>query len=410
VSGRRTVAYVFHKSITEPIPRLHGLDQVRAMSGERRFFVLSFEPRGGWRMPDGRRVYDETRALLTGAGVRHVALPVLASSWLEIPVGALVLFFLVLFRGVRTIHCRSYIPALMGVLVRLVTPTRLVFDMRGLFVDEYLFDGGFREGTARLAFARWLERRLLAVSDTVVVVSEVFRRHLLERPDLSGRLRPERVRVIPNRTQLSRFDASEDLRARARSERGWGDSVVGVFVGSSNRWHRVDRAAAIAARVMRELPEVRFAAAVYPSAERAERAARAEGVPGERSEFLTLGVDETPGLLAAADFGFMLIERHVSKEVCAPIKFSEYMAAGLPTVASEAVGDISGWIEESGLGVVVDHDDDESAAKRVVEFLRSEDFRSGTARRRCREFATGRLDMAATLAEYESVYRDLDDR
>ncbi|MCK4408873.1 MAG: glycosyltransferase, partial [Candidatus Eisenbacteria sp.] len=232
------VVYVFNKSLTEPIPRLHGLDQIRAMSGDRRFVVLSFEPRRHGRTPGERRLYDETLAWLTAAGVEHVSLPLLGNRWLEIPMGAVAILFLVLFRGVRTIHCRSYIPALMGLLVRAVTATRLFFDMRGLFVDEYLLHGALVEGTLKLAFARWLEQRLLFSSDLVVVVSESFRSHLLVRSDLAVRLRPERVRVIPNRVDNDRFALDAAGRRRARDDRGWSESTVGVFVGSTAAWHR----------------------------------------------------------------------------------------------------------------------------------------------------------------------------
>jgi len=410
VSGPGKIAYIFHKSLIEPIPRLHGLDQIRAMSGGRRFVVLSFEPRRSGRTPEARRLYDETRAWLTAAGVEHVSLPIVGSRWLEIPMGAAALLFLVLFRGVRTIHCRSYIPALMGLLVRAVTATRLLFDMRGLFVDEYLLEGAFEEGTARLAFARWLERRLLFVSDSIVVVSEMFRQHLLARPDLAERLRAERIRVIPNRVDLTRFALDEDGRRRVRDDRGWSDTTVGIFVGSASSWHRMDRTMDIAASVMSELDDVRFVAAVYPTTERAERIASEIGLPPDRVEFVTAGVAGMPPLLAAADFGFMLIERDVSKEVCAPIKFSEYMAAGLPTVASEAVGDVTGWIEDRGLGVTIDHDDVEGAARSVVEFLSSDDFRGGSARERCLEFAAGEMDMSKTLEDYGAIYEDLDTR
>ncbi len=404
------VVYVFKKSLTEPIPRLHGLDQIRAMSGGRRFVVVSLEPRRHGRQPAERRLYDETRACLTAAGVEHVSLPLLGNRWLEIPMGAMAILFLVLFRGVRTIHCRSYIPALTGLLVRAVTATRLLFDMRGLFVDEYLFYGAFVEGTLKLAFARWLERRLLFWSDSVVVVSESFRNHLLARPDLAGRLQPERMRVIPNRVDVDRFALNADGRRRARDDRGWSESTVGVFIGSTASWHLLDRTMGIMAAVMSELDDVRFVAAVYPTTEHAERIAVETGVPPNRVEFVTAGVADMPRLLSAADFAIMLDERHVCREVCAPIKFSEYMAAGLPTVASRKIGDVTAWIEERGLGVVVDHDGVESAARIVAEFLTSDEFRSGAVRARCLDFAAGEMNMSKTLEEYEAIYEDLDTR
>ena len=152
----KKVLYVVHKSLTEPIPRLHGLAQARDLAERRPFAVLSYEPRDSDRRPGELDLYGETREWLTSAGVEHLPLSLLGSRWLDIPLGAAAIVLSAIFRRVRIVHCRSYIPGLMGLLACRITPTRFLFDMRGLFVDEYLFVGAFRPGTARLAFARWL--------------------------------------------------------------------------------------------------------------------------------------------------------------------------------------------------------------------------------------------------------------
>ena len=79
-------------------------------------------------------------------------------------------------------------------------------------------------------------------------------------------------------------------------------------------------------------------------------------------------------------------------------------------MASEAVGDVTGWIEDRGLGVTIDHDDVEGAARSVVKFLCSDDFRSGTAGARCLEFAAAEMDMLRTVEDYGTIYEDLDTR
>lgn len=406
--SRARVLYIFHKSLTETIPRLHGLSQVHALSSERPFTVVSFEPRLEERTASDRELYHSTRDWLLDAGVDHVAVPAVGTRWLEIPLGALAVLRQVLFRGVRIIHCRSYIPALMGMAVSELTPARLLFDMRGLFVDEYMHDGALREGTLKLAFVRWLERRLLATSDAIVAVSEAFRRHLLERPDLRDLGLGPRVHVIPNRVEMERFAEALRRREAARRDRGWQDSVVAVFIGSAAGWHRLDLTMEIMSDVMARLPNLRMAAAVYPDADEALRMAERASVPTDRLEVVTLPTEDVPPLLAAADLALMPAADHLSRRVCAPIKFSEYMAAGLPTAASEHVGDTQAWIEDEGLGVVIDQTRREESVSRITSFLTSEEFRTGRARQRCLDFARRELDMAETLTQYEAIYRELE--
>jgi len=408
VSQPSKVIYVVHKSLTEPIPRLHGLAQVHALAGARRFAVLSFEPRSSTRSEADRALYRETREWLLAAGVEHTGLPFLGSRWLEIPLGALVLLWKILFRGVRIVHCRSYIAGLMGLLVRPVTPSRFLFDPRGLFVDEYLYQGAFREGTPRLRFARWLERRLYATADLVAVMSRKFGDHLLGRDDLADVLPPHKVRLIPNRVVVARFREAARDRDRTRRERGWEGKLVAAYVASRSRWHRLDSAFAILREVASAVSSLRLIIATYPSTDEARALAAQAGFPEDRAEFLTVPVAEIPGLLAASDVSLMLEARHLIREVCAPIKFSEYIAAGLPVIASPGIGDVSEWIDEDELGILVEPAEIGESAARVIDFLRSDALLNGDVRRRCLEFAEREMDMDKTLEEYEAAYRALD--
>jgi glycosyltransferase involved in cell wall biosynthesis len=405
---RSRVLYIFHKSLTETIPRLHGLNLVHALSRVRPFTVVSFEPPRRGRSARDLELYERTRSWLREAGVRHVGVPLVGSRWVEIPLGALVVLWNTVFGGVRIVHARSYFPALMGLPVAALTGARFVFDMRGLFVDEYLFDGAFRPGTFRLSFARWLEGRLIAGSDAIVAVSEPFREHLTEGRGLNRKARAAVVRVIPNRVETQRFEDALQRRSQLRRDRGWEGSTVVVFVGSRSRWHRLDRTMEIMSEVMSRSDSVRFVAAVYPDTSEAERLAGLAGVPRDRLEVVTLPIEAVPELLAAADLGMMLIDSHVSKAVSAPIKFSEYMAAGLPTVASANVGDTQCWIEERRLGLVVDHERGREAASRILELLQAPDFREGRMRERCLRFASEALDMKITIGEYERIYEELE--
>lgn len=402
----KKVAFVFHKSLTEPIPRLHGLPQIRALAGERRFEVISYEPRR--RAPEDEREYIRIKAWLEDAGVGHRSVPAIRNRPVDLALGALTIFVAVLFRRVRVVHCRSYIPAAMALPAALLTPAKLLFDTRGLFVDEYLFDGAFEEGDRRYRAARRLERFLLAVSDAVVVVSERMKEHLIGRSDLAGSLSEDRVYLIPNRIDLGRFSGAEVRRERTRRERSWDDDLVVAYVASSSGWHGLDEVMRVFLELLKTRPDARLAVATYPSTSAAEEALEAAGLPRDRVDCLTARPDDIPDLLLGCDLAFMFEARHLIREVCAPIKFSEYMAAGLPVVANRGIGDVSDWIGTRELGILVDPAKPESAASAVEELLGSEDYRSGAASSRCLEFARTEMNMEQTLREYEEVYRVLD--
>jgi glycosyltransferase involved in cell wall biosynthesis len=172
----------------------------------------------------------------------------------------------------------------------------------------------------------------------------------------------------------------------------------------------LDQIVEVAARVIENREDVCLLLITYPSPARAKSMAAGAGIPEDRVVCLSATVDEVPGLLSASDFGFMFVQKHISKDVCAPIKFSEYMAAGLAVVAGGSLGDTGDWIAEEKLGILVDPEDTEETTARILDLLSSEPFRAGGMRERCRGFAARELDMEKTLEEYEAIYRDLDIR
>ena len=146
----------------------------------------------------------------------------------------------------------------------------------------------------------------------------------------------------------------------------------------------------------------------YPSTLPAEELAQEVGLSPDHVHFVTAPVEDVPVLLSSGDAGLMLEADDINRAVCAPIKFSEYLAAGLAVIGSAGIGDTEEWIREGNTGIIIDPDNESDAARHVVTFLESEDFRSGAMRERCIAYAGAELDMQATLKQYDDIYRGLD--
>jgi glycosyltransferase involved in cell wall biosynthesis len=193
------------------------------------------------------------------------------------------------------------------------------------------------------------EEALLRHAHIVVTVSDVLRDELLERG-----VEAHRIVTYPNcvDTELfdpSRFDASDRRAVRERHGIS-ADAIVATFVGTFGRWHGTE----VLARAIRSLADE-----ATPWLENRDvhfllvgdglRMPDVERVLGGRSgQFHTLAglvaQAETPRYLAASD---LALSPHVPNEdgtrfFGSPTKLFEYMAMGLPIVASELdqIGDV----------------------------------------------------------------------
>lgn len=197
--------------------------------------------------------------------------------------------------------------------------------------------------------AEQAEEALLRHAHVVVTVSDVLRNELLERG-----IEERRVVTYPNCVDPSvfdpgRFDASG--RSSVRARHGIPDeALVATFVGTFGRWHGTNVLARTIRTLTAEAPgwmnERNLHFLLVGDGLRMPEVEEILG--GRQGPFHTLtGLvpqAETPGYLAASD---LVLSPHVpnadgSRFFGSPTKLFEYMAMGLPIVASDLdqIGDV----------------------------------------------------------------------
>jgi glycosyltransferase involved in cell wall biosynthesis len=104
-----------------------------------------------------------------------------------------------------------------------------------------------------------------------------------------------------------------------------------------------------------------------------------------------------PEYLAAGDLGLLLRDPHPVNRVASPVKFAEYLAAGLPVLVSPGVGDAAAIVERERVGFV---HRPRRALGAVMAQVAADRAGYGV---RCREAARRLFDSD----RYQDVYRDL---
>ncbi len=184
-----------------------------------------------------------------------------------------------------------------------------------------------------------LESYLFSVADHVLVPSAALRPYVIACGARSGG-----VRVIPNAASLT-------LLRAARPARRAGDPFVVGFLGSLKPWHGLDRLLRAFRRLYKRNPDYRLLiAGDGPLRGELERAARQTGLA--RAVEFTGEFDHARAaeLLARMDVGTAPYSR-LRDFYFSPLKVFEYMAAGVPVVASE-IGQIADVVTHERTGLL----------------------------------------------------------
>ena len=291
---------------------------------------------------DRKLFLDVVGASLDAAGVEVMAIPERGffRNFLSM------ILFLRRLRRERDVS-KAYVRGLWGALVlRLAHPffaIPYVYDVRGDIEDETMAASGSRiKRKIYSMLSRFgLDGACHITAVSTKLASQLTRDFLIK--DLP---------TIPSCVDVASFTAASQ-RTEKRKELGVAEGeVLLVYSGGLSHYQQVPVMISLW-KTLLNVPETKFLLLTN------EDPHSRPDIVGDLTEFgdrltnRTISREEVPGMLSAADIGFLLRDDRWLNQVASPVKFAEYLAAGLTVVSSPSLGDVSDIIKERDLGILI---------------------------------------------------------
>ncbi|MBI4820036.1 MAG: glycosyltransferase [Deltaproteobacteria bacterium] len=253
------------------------------------------------------------------------------------------------------LHCRGRSMTLIAAQALTQLPHgRLIFDCRGLGHVE----GSGRGNSESTGLAK-LDREAVRRADVVLCVSDTMKRVL--EPVAAGKA----VVVSPCVVDTAHFAAQMRHRDRIREELGLTRRFVVVYCGSLTPWQLPEHSARVF-KIIRQVDRTAHFLAVTTQPDTMRRRLHQAGLSDQSMTVVSVPHEEVGNYLAAGDVGLLLRESRFFNEVASPVKFAEYLAAGMPVILTEGIGDYSEMVSREDLGLVIDIDDSGTELERRV--------------------------------------------
>ena len=267
----------------------------------------------------------------------------------------------------RIFHCRGESAVEWAAALRRSFPrSGIVADIRGAWPEEALHSDGYdgpneAPPSAVRRYHVHLSRlqAALACAGSVLSVSP----GMLDWLAHLGVAR-NRMGYVPCAVTAVSYD--EGVRMAARASLQLQGKIVYAYVGILASYHSVEEGLIrFFAEAARRYPEAHLLA-LTPESSRLHELLRVAGVSPDRATVINAPHEEVPRLLSAADCGLILMKPCRLAPTWQPIKFAEYLSAGLPVMVSRGVGRVDTLVAEAGAGLAVDVFGDHQAFERAV--------------------------------------------
>jgi glycosyltransferase involved in cell wall biosynthesis len=368
---RARTIHLCYLGVREPLVQTQVLPYLRAVAASGvEVTLLTFEPRHPAWAPGE---LDGTARALAAAGIawhrrRYHKRPSIPATAVDVAVGALFVRRASSRAPVEVLHARGHVPALMAALGAR-SRQRLLFDVRGLLAEEYVDAGVWRPGGAVVRTVRAVERWLLRRADAAVVLTGRARDLLTER--LSHRPGgPPPIEVIPCCVDLGAFPLpAASVTAAAKRRLGVDGRPVVLYVGSTTGAYRTGELVDFVLALREAEPDLFLLVLTQRGVGRVADLLAGRGLGAADCAVRAVRPAEVAAHAAAADVGLCFVEPTYAKLASSPTKVAEYLACGLPVVATAGVGDLDAQIAAARVGVLV-RDHDRAGHRRAVADLR----------------------------------------
>jgi len=400
--GRR-VLYISYDGVLEPLGESQVVAYLERLTDRAAIALLSFEKPDDLADPARAAAMRErlARAGITWMPRRYHKRPPVLSTAYDIASGCVVARRWARAGRSGIVHARGYVPALIGLVTKRTQGTRLLFDMRGFWVDEKVEAGHWPAGGLLYRAGKWCERRFFAEADAIVSLTAAGVR---EFPSL-GRVRAGvPIAVIPTCADLDRFTPGE-ADAERRHALGLDEAFVAGCVGTLSNWYLREQTLTFLAALSRRLPRMKALIVTREDHDRLRADAMRAGLPADRLVLARAGFDEMPAMIRLMDVGVFFIRACFSKRASAATKLAEFLGCGVPVVINDRIGDSGDFVRNAGAGVVLDDADPArfDGATDALMRLVADPATSG----RCREAALRTFSLANGVASYGTLYEQL---
>ncbi len=307
-------------------------------------------------------------------------------------------------------HCRSYIPALIGLGLKKKFGIKYIFDMRGFWADERI-DGNIwnLSNPVFKGIYNWFkkkEKELLQHANYTISLTENAKKEIHTWKEVPNN--PIPIEVIPCCADLNHFSTKNIQNQKRRMFQQKlnlsDDDFVISYLGSVGTWYMLDEMLDFFVELKKEYINAKFLFISNEPKEFIDGNAITKNIDLNDIKIIQGKRQDVPTLISLCQLSIFFIKPLFSKKASSPTKQGELMAMGIPVIANTNVGDTDFIIEQSDSGILV-KDFKKETYQNIIKDLNS--YLKNIDKKQLSDSAHTYYSLEKGIQKYKAVYHQL---
>jgi glycosyltransferase involved in cell wall biosynthesis len=271
------------------------------------------------------------------------------------------------------LHCRSYLPGLIGLYCKRKFNTGFIFDMRGFWADERIEGGIWKKTNAIGSFLydyfKKKEKEMLSQSDAIISLTDKAKSIILNW-DLN--IDSSKITVIPCCVDLNHFSKnnidSHKYQSLKESYPQLKNKFVLSYVGSLGTWYMADEMLDFFKLLSQNIDAI-FLIITKDNKNIVDEAAKKHNVSLDKLIVVSASRAEMPYYIFLSDASVFFIKPSFSKSASSPTKMGELLSMEVPIITNAGVGDVDEIIKKTTCGVIISDFNQQEYQKAALNLI-----------------------------------------
>jgi glycosyltransferase involved in cell wall biosynthesis len=307
------------------------------------------------------------------------------------------------------VHCRSYIPAIVGRALKLKHQIYFIFDMRGFWVDERVEGKIWNLKNPIFNFIykyfKKIEIKLFTSADYIISLTNAA---IPQINKIRGENK-ENICVIPCCVDDNHFDYNtipQDKTIQLKTSLGFlNDDFILCYLGSISTWYMPDKMLDFFKILKSKKANAKFLFITHEKPNLIQNLALSKDIKLSDLVFQSANRTELPPLLSISDVTIYFIMPSFSKIASSPTKKAELLCMGIPAVCNDGIGDTSKIMEDNKSGFICKNFDT-AEYNDAIEFLINS-LNDANEKSRLRSIGQKEFSLTSGIEKYYQAYQRL---